>query len=175
MKWVWIVLGVLASVVAGAALIGALLPREHRASSQVTLRQSPESVWTVVRDLGRLPAFWSDLKATERLPDQNGNEAWAHTMKSGYRMPLEVMESTPPRRLVTRIASPPGAPFGGSWIYEIEAADGGSRITVTEQGWIANPVFRFVARVTGYYGTLDSYLTALGRRFGEEIRPVHVL
>jgi len=25
----------------------------------------------------------------------------------------------------------------------------------------------------GYYGSLDNYLKALGRRFGEEVNPVH--
>jgi len=61
---------------------------------------------------------------------------------------------------VTQIESPPGAPFGGKWTYEIALVEGGSRVSVTEQGWIANPIFRFMSRVVfGYYGTLDGYLT----------------
>ena len=49
-------------------------------------------------------------------------------------------------------------------------------MTVTEQGWVANPLFRFLSRVVfGHYGTLDSYLTALGKRFGEDVMPVHLV
>jgi hypothetical protein len=41
---------------------------------------------------------------------------------------------------------------------------------VTERGWIANPVFRFMSRfIFGYYGTQESYVRALGKRFGEEV------
>ena len=43
MKWVVIVVGAVAALVAVVALIGALLPREHVATSTVTLRQPPET------------------------------------------------------------------------------------------------------------------------------------
>lgn len=90
-------------------------------------------------------------------------------------MPLEIAESQPPARLVTRIASPPGAAFGGTWTYEVRAADGGSRLTITEDGWVANPLFRFMAHtIFGVHGTMDGYLKALGTRFGETVEPEHV-
>lgn len=82
-------------------------------------------------------------------------------------MLLEVVEDDPPRRLVGRIVDT-GAPFGGSWTYQVTPVDGGSRVSVTEDGWVSNPIFRFMARfVFGYHSTLDSYLRALGRRFGD--------
>lgn len=174
MKWALIALGSIVAVVALAALIGAFLPRSHVASSAITLRQPPDSVWAVVRDLGAVPSWWSDVKRSTRLPDQEGRERWEQETGMGP-MPLEIMASEPPSRLVTRIASPEGASFGGTWTYEIAAADGGSRLTITEDGWVANPLFRFMANtVFGLYGTMDSYLKAIGERFGETVEPRHV-
>ncbi len=176
MKWVLMVVVGLVVLVGVVALIGALLPKEHVATSTVTLRQPPDSVWKVIRDLGGVTAWWPDVKQAERAPDQGGREVYRQTLKNGYSMLLVVAESQPPSRLVTKIDSPAGAPFGGTWTYQIAPEDGGrgSRVSITENGWVANPMFRFMARVVfGSYGTLDSYLKALGRKFGEAVTPVH--
>lgn len=176
MKWVLIVVVGVIVLVGVVALIGALLPREHVATSTVTLRQPPDSVWKVVRDLAGVTAWWGDVKLAERASDQGGREVYRQTLKNGFAMALVVAESQPPTRLVTRIDAPAGAPFGGTWTYQIAPVDGGtaSRVSITENGWIANPIFRFMARtIFGYYGTLDSYLKALGRKFGAEVTPVH--
>jgi uncharacterized protein YndB with AHSA1/START domain len=131
-------------------------------------------VWSVIRDLGGVTGWWPDIRRAERLPDTGGHEAWRHVMKQGFAMPVIVVESQAPRRLVTQIDSPPGAAFGGRWTYEIAPADSGSRVSVTEHGWIANPIFRFMSRVVfGYYGTLDRYLKNLGKRFGQDVTPTH--
>lgn len=175
MKLVLIILATLVLLILVVVAVGFLLPREHQASSRVELRQSPETIWAVIRNLGEVPAFWPEIKKAVSRPARDGHEMWAQTMKNGYTMPLEIVEDEPPRRLVTRIASPPGSPFGGSWIYQIEPVAGGSRVTITEDGWIANPVFRVVSRAMGYHGTLDSYLKALGLRLGETVEPIHVI
>lgn len=175
MKWVLIVLGGVVALVILVALIGAFLPRGHVASSRIRLRQPPDSVWAVIRDLGGTSAWWGDVKQATRLPDQDGRERWRQTMGNGFAMPVEITESRPPSRLVTRIVSPPGAAFGGTWTYEIAPADGGSQVTVTEDGWVANPIFRFMSHVVfGVHGTMDGYLKALGKRFGETVEPQHV-
>ena len=173
MKWVLIVLGALVGLVALMALIGALVPREHRATSTVALRQPVDSVWTVVRDLGGVPAWWSEIKESVRQPDKNGQEVWRQKM-SGFDVPLIVIEATAPRRLVTQIDTSAGGAFGGTWTYELVPDSGGTKISVTEAGWIGNPIFRFLSRfVFGYYGSLDGYLKALGKRFGAEVQPAH--
>ena len=173
MKWVLIVVGALLGLVALMTLIGAFVPREHRATSTVTLRQPPESVWKVVRDLGGVPAWWPEIKESVRQPDKNGREVWRQKM-SGWDVPLIVLESTPGRRLVTQIDTSAGGAFGGTWTYELVPDSGGTRISVTEAGWIGNPIFRFLSRfVFGYYGSLDGYLKALGKHFGEAVQPAH--
>ena len=173
MRWVLIVLGSVVALVVLIALIGAFLPREHVATSTITLRQTPDSVWKVIRDFGAITTWWPDMKESARLPDQSGQEAWRQKV-SGFDMPLVVMESSPPRRLVTKIDAGNKAVFGGTWTYELTPNAGGTRISVTEAGWIRNPIFRFLSRFAfGYYGSLDGYLTALSRKFGEDVKPIH--
>ena len=67
------------------------------------------------------------------------------------------------------------AAFGGTWTYELLADGGGvTHVSVTETGWIGNPVFRFMSRfLFGYYGSLDKYVRALAQRFGETVEPTH--
>jgi uncharacterized protein YndB with AHSA1/START domain len=172
MKWVLLVLGGLVSLVALTALVGAFLPRDHRATSTITLRQPPDSVWKAVRDLGGISAWWHEMQESVRLPDKDGHEAWRQKV-GGFDMPLLVLESRPPSRLVTKVDSPPGAAFGGTWTYELTPdGSGGTRVSVTEAGWIANPIFRFMSRfLFGYYGSLDGYLKALGKRYNETVTP----
>jgi len=176
MRRALVVLALLAALIAAPLLIGSLLPRDHVATSAVTLRQPPGTVWTVVRDLGGLGKWWSEVKQVERVPDPGGQELWRQTLGSNAALTLVVAVEVPPQRLVTQIDAPRGAPFGGFWVYELTPSGGGTRVTVTEQGWVANPLFRFLSRVVfGHYGTLDSYLTALGKRFGEDVMPVHLV
>ena len=174
MKWVLIVMGSLAALFAVMTLIGLFVSREHRATSTIALRQSPDSIWKVVRDLGKGPTWWPALNSAERLPDRAGREVWRQKM-SGFDVPIIVLESTPPKKLVTQIDPKARAAFGGTWTYELTPeTTGGTRVSVTETGWIGNPVFRFMSRfLFGYYGSLDGYLRALGKRFGETVEPTH--
>ena len=173
MKWVLIVLGGLVGLIALMALIGAFVARDHRATSTITLRQPPDSVWRVVRDLGNITAWWPAMEKTERLPDRDGHEVWRQKM-SGFDVPIIVLESAPPRRLMTQIDPTADGAFGGTWSYELASDGTGTRISVTEAGWISNPIFRFMSRfLFGYYGSLDKYLKALGSRFGETVQPTH--
>lgn len=174
MKWLLVGIGAIIVLVGLLAIYGALLPRTHVASSSIVLKQPPDSVWPVIRDLGALPSWWRDVKRSVRLPDEGGKERWEQQTGMGP-MSLEIAESLPPVRLVTRIIPRPGAAdFGGTWTYEIAVAGGGSRITITEEGWVANPLFRFMSyKVFGLYGTMDGCLKALGSRFGESVQPAH--
>lgn len=168
MKWVLIVVGALVALVGLAALAGAALPREHRASRSIELRQPSDSVWRVIRDFQGLPAWWSEMKQVDRAAD-TAAERW-HQRMGGFAMTIEVAEDRPPSHLVTRIVAAEDAPFGGRWVYELTGVAGGTRVTVTEEGWIANPLFRTMARLRGLDATIKSYLRALGRRFGEDVK-----
>ena len=70
--------------------------------------------------------------------------------------------------LVLRIADPT-LPFGGTWTYIVKAAPAGSTLTITEDGFVSNPLFRFMSRfVFGHYATIDTYLKNVAKKFNEE-------
>jgi uncharacterized protein YndB with AHSA1/START domain len=173
MQWILLIVGGVIALVLLLVVIGLFLPRSHRATSVLQIAKPPAEVWAVVRDLGRVPEFWPEVKTSVRQPDRDGKEVWLQTMKNGFALPLVVEEDRPPARLVTRIAMEGKAPFGGSWIYEIAESGGGTTVTVTEDGFVDNPIFRVMSKMMGYHSTLDGYLKALARRFGESSQPTH--
>jgi hypothetical protein len=159
MRWVvWIVasLAVLALIV---AIIGALLPKAHTASRTARVALPPDALYTLLTDIDRFPDWRTDVKRVERLPDRNGLPAWIEHGRHGA-IPLFSERMERPSRLVGRIGE--GLAFGGTWTYRIAPAPGGSELTITEDGEIYNPGFRFLARfVFGYYSTLDGYIKDL--------------
>ena len=164
MKWLVIVVATIALLVALTALVGSRLPRSHRASREQALAASPEAVWTAVTDVQAFPSWRTDVRTVQRLPDRDGRPVWIEEGGSG-KMTLAVERWEPPRILVVRIADP-DLPFGGTWTYEITPAAEGSRLKITEDGEVYNPLFRFMARfVFGYEGTIGSYMSALEKRF----------
>jgi uncharacterized protein YndB with AHSA1/START domain len=162
-KWILIVLAVVAAIGALAAIVGWSLPVAHAASRTQALSAPPEVVWKHLTDVDAFPSWRSGIKRVERLPDRNGRMVWAEEGSSG-RITLAVEKSEPPHMLVTRIADP-DLPFGGTWTYEVAARPDGSTLTITERGEIYNPIFRVMARyVFGYEATMAAYLDSLDKR-----------
>jgi hypothetical protein len=171
MTWIVVAIAALAGVPLLLAIAGSLVPRRHVASSAARFRQSPATLFDAIADYASAPSWRTDLRAVERAPDRDGHAVWVEISKNGWRLPLEVLESTRPRRHVGRIADP-SLPFGGQWTFEIETSDDASELTITEDGEIRNPIFRLLARlVFGYHATQRRYLIALGRKFGEDVMP----
>ena len=170
-KWILIVGGVLVGLILLLVLVGFVLPREHTVASRVTLHQPADSVFAVVRDIGAISSWWPTVKQVSRRNDPQGKEIWDETMGDGMKMGLEVAAVEQPGMIKTVIVG--DAPFGGSWTTRIEPVPGGSTVTVTEDGWVSNPIFRVISRLMGHHRTIDDYLKALGSRFKEQVSPQH--
>jgi uncharacterized protein YndB with AHSA1/START domain len=169
MTWLLAAAGLLVFVVGLAYLVGANLPRHHVAVRRARFASPPAAVWDVMADPLQSASWRSDLRDVERLPDHDGHLVWKEVGRRGDALTLEMLEDDPGRRRVVRIADP-SLPFGGTWTYELAEAGGGAALTLTEDGEVRNPLFRFLARfVFGHGGTLESYLAALGRRLGEDV------
>ena len=171
MKFVLIILGFLVGVVGIVAIIGALLPRDHVASMTVTVVAPPLRVWTTITDVGNHPTWRPELKSVEVV--SRSPLSWKEVSGTGT-MTLVADELRPPSRMVARITDD-NQPFGGEWEYHI-AADSTNpdktHVTITERGWVSNPIFRFVSKfVMGHESTIDTYLRALSREFGPEATP----
>ena len=139
MKRIAFVAGGLVVLVAGIAIIGWMLPRDHKTSRTLRVKRAPAEVWPVV------------IQATQ-----------------ASSTPLEVLESVAPHRLVTRVTEAE-KDFGGTWTIAITPVPSGSAITITEDGWVANPIFRVVSRlVIGHHATMDGILKKVAANLNEE-------
>lgn len=169
-RWLRVVLvlgGGLVALVAIVAAIGATLPKEHVASRSAVYKQPPEVVFGVITDFANYGAWRKDVERVEMLESANGLPRFREIGSNGA-IAMDVMEMQGPRRLVVRIADPE-LPFGGRWVYELEPVAEGTRLKITEEGEVYNPIFRFVSKyVMGHTSGIEQYLRALGEKFGEQ-------
>jgi uncharacterized protein YndB with AHSA1/START domain len=166
--WFGIAFGVLGGLLLLLAAIGLFLKKGHVVSRSMKLNQPPEAVWQAVRNIAEVPTWYKTVERVERIDDQNGQEIWREIYTGDYSLLLKTTESTPPSRLVRTLADEKG-PFTGRWEFDIAPHETGSRITLTEFGEIANPFFRFMARMfmkPQHY--IELYLESLAGKFGEK-------
>jgi Polyketide cyclase / dehydrase and lipid transport len=164
MKWLLIIALTIAGLLILIVVTGALLPQKHRVSRAVSLPHTAETVWSLISGH---PAWRPDVTNFQELPPHEGHRMWRETDKQKQTITYEAIESVPPRRLITKIADPT-LPFGGTWTYEIVPAGTSCTLTITEDGEVYNPLFRFVSRfITGQTATLDGYLKALNAKLGD--------
>lgn len=168
MRYLILVVALLAALVIAVAIVGAMLPREHTAVRSIELNQPPQAVWEAITDHANEATWRGDIAKVERQADKNGNPLWKETYKDGEELTMETRESVPPKRLVRVIAEE--GPFSGQWEFNIVPLENNrSRVTLTERGAVGNPIFRFVSRfVIGHYTYMEKYLTALAGKFGEK-------
>lgn len=167
MKWILLLLGLLAVVAAGVTVIGLLLPRDHVASTKALISAPPESVWQALVDVADYPRWRPDVRSVEVL-STDGALRWREHTRQGT-ITFARSEERRPDRLVTRIADE-ALPFGGTWTYDLVPVGEETRLTITERGYVTNPLFRFMSRfVFGHHRTQEDFLHALGRRFGHDV------
>jgi Polyketide cyclase / dehydrase and lipid transport len=167
---IFIVVGIIAGLVliAGvAALIGSRLPKAHVASRSIFLHRSSQDVYAVVRDFASAPRWRTDLKQIDVEPQQGGPVYFREVGKHGT-INYELVQDVPAERMVTRIRDT-NLGYSGQWTYTFATENGGTRLTIREDGEVSNVLFRFMSRyVFGQTSTIDSYLTSLAKHFGED-------
>jgi hypothetical protein len=155
-----LILGVLIALILLLVAIGYALPIGHVATRETRLAAPPERVFSVLRDVEKFPRWRSDVKSVEVLATTPALR-WRERGDNDITFEMETVDA--PRKIVTRIADRT-LPFGGSWTYELSPQDGGTRLAITENGEVYNPLFRFMSRfVFGHTATLDRYLADLGQ------------
>jgi uncharacterized protein YndB with AHSA1/START domain len=174
MKRFVVLLCVLAALAGMVAIIGTSLPEQHTATRAARFHQPPEAIWSAITDYSKFPEWRKGVRGVEALPPVNGKPSWSEFDKYDHSIPYEIVESTPPQHLITRIADP-DLPFGGTWTYELTPQAGGSTVLrITENGEIRNVFFRFASHFfLGYTKTIEDYLNALAEKFGEKTTVQH--
>lgn len=170
---IFIVVGIVAGLLLLAgiiAVIGSTLPKAHVASRSILLHRTPQAVYTVVRDFDSAPKWRSDVKRIE-VDAQPGKPVYFREDGKNGTINYELVEDVPPQRMVTRIRDT-DLGFSGQWTYSFAPENGGTRVTIREDGEVSNVIFRFMSRyIFGQTATIDSYLTSLAKHFGENDTP----
>lgn len=170
MKWVLIVAGSIAALVALVAIVGVLLPVSHAAARSIRLAQPPAAVFAAITDVKSMPGWRKGLESVELLEPRDGRRCYREVSSFGP-MDLLVETEEPDRLLVQRIVTE-NSPFGGTWTYRLEPDGTGTRLCITENGEAYNVFFRALSRfVFGHTSTIDGYLTSLAAHFGDLARP----
>lgn len=139
MIWFTGIVAAIAALVAIAWIVGMFLPARHTVSRQAKLPVDQELLW-------------------QRINEQMNAPAWR-----GTEIRLETVESRAPEKLVRCIADS-RLPFGGTWTYEIRPfGDGGSIISITEDGVIKPPLFRVMSLLMSKTATIDAFLKELAQ------------
>jgi Polyketide cyclase / dehydrase and lipid transport len=172
MRWIGLVVGALAAIVVLVVIVGTLLPKGHVAARRARFAAPPERVFAIISDVGATASWRKEISRVELLPADGGRTVFRE--QSGHdAITYRVEALEPPRRMLVRIADT-GLPFGGTWTYDLAPHDSGTELTITEDGEVYNPLFRFMSRfVFSQHATIDAYLRALGAKLGEPdpVRP----
>jgi len=171
MKWVLVVVAVLLALGVVVVLIGLTRPKSHAARTQSKLTHSPEEVWATLADFEHWSEWNPEVRRVVRLPERNGHFAM-NVVGSWGEAATEITVWAPPHRLVTDMDA---GGFRGRWTYELSpASDGGTVLTVTEEGEVDNPVFRAMMMFHDNHATMMAYHKALGSKLGEAVVPSQV-
>lgn len=161
MLWILVVIAGLVGLVIVMAVIGLALPRDHVAARCARFARPVEDVWRALTDIDAYPRWRRGVKRVERLSATEFRET-----SSQGALRFEVVEDRPGELRITRIADEK-LPFGGRWIYELVPDGEATRLTITEDGFVTNPVFRFLSKtVFSPASTLERFLADLGGHLG---------
>ena len=164
------VVGGLVLLVGIVALIGSRLPKTHVASRSIFLHKPPQDVYAVVRDFASMPKWRSDVKQVDVEAPQGGPVYFREVGKHDT-VNYELIEDIPAQRMATRIRDT-HLGYSGQWTYTFAPENGGTRLTIREDGVVSNVLFRFMSRyIFGHTATIDAYLNSLTTHFGETAKP----
>ena len=171
MKWFARLAVALALIIAAMVVVAFASPALTKHTRAITLKETPEAIFAVLADVQKMPEWNRNLAAVEVLPPADGKETTQQTFKNGMKMTIVTTENLSPTHLVRAMRADDGAPFIGTWTYEITPVETGSKVTLIEVAEIKNPMFRLMVRLFGPTKYMDEHLVDLARHLGDNARP----
>ena len=166
MYWILFVMGFIAAVVIALVVGGLATPREHVVSRTTTLRAQPDRVRQLIRDVAAYDKWRDDLIEVEIVDPHEPGLRWRE-ISTGGSVLFGMTEDEPPTRFAAEVLDE-DIPWGGAWTWELEPSDEGTRLTITERGFVGNPIFRFIGtHFIGFTGSIDKFINAVARQLGE--------
>lgn len=174
-RWVGAVIGLAVFVLLVAIAIGTGLPIFHLATCSARFAQTPSTLYAVVEDDASSPSWRSDVRTVQSRPlawGPTGSIEWIETYKNGQTLSYGEYGrhgvAAGGEIYMGRFIADPTLPFGGEWKYRFVESGRGTEVTIAEAGWVYNPLFRLTEQFfTGYQSTIRTYLSDLGRKYGE--------
>jgi hypothetical protein len=150
-------------LLAGMAIWGAFLPREHTSRVSESVAGAPDAVYAAVTDVDAFPEWRKDLERVE-IVERRGDVV--RFREYGTHGPMEFeLRPLDERRVESRIVGDEQG-FGGVWTYELAPDGDRTRVTITEEGYVDNVIFRFLSKYAfGHDATQREYLASLATRF----------
>ena len=150
---------VLAGII--AYVDGSSLPVDHTVSVTGAVPAPPQKVFALITNVADGARWRHSVKSVKVLPPDAGRDHWIEDLGHGQTMTfLATRTDFLTRRDV--LLTVPGAPYGGTWTYELSpgATPDETTLKITETGFIHPPIYRFVmAHIFGPTRNLDQYMT----------------
>lgn len=166
---VWIA-GMLFGLAVIVVVVGKLLPAGHIAQRSIDLGTPRAQVWLLVSDPAGSARWRRNIREIKAESSVNGRVRYVE-IGQHEEVPYEIVLQDPPRKQVVRVIDD-GMPYGGTWTWTLEEREGGTHLSITENGFVRNPVFRVMSRtVFRPTATIDTYLRDLAKELGEPALP----
>lgn len=150
------IVAVLAALIIIMVFIGRSLPEKHTASQTRSFASSPDDVWKVVTNVSE----WKSWRKGVKEAAMRGPDTFLEKGSNGdveYRISNSVAGVSHTTTIITK-----DLPYGGAWHYVFEKEGSGCKLTITENGEVYNPFFRFMSKyIFGHDGTLKTYMNDL--------------
>ena len=146
-------------------LIGWRLPESHEATVEREYAFAPERVFHEIATPTEYPRWRSGVQKVDMLPASDTDRLERFREYAlGDEVTYVIEERVPASRFVTTIEDK-DLPYGGSWIFELSPSAKGTKLRITEEGEVYNPIFRFVSRfIMGHTRGLERYHDDLEKR-----------
>lgn len=168
MRFLKRLIAVVLVLLAVVVVVGYRLPEEHTATRDKVFAATPDRIFKEIATPTAYPKWRTGVQEVRMLADSGGMTRFRESAMTGDVTYL-VEHVVPNRQFVLTVADAK-LPYTGSWTFDIVPVSGGTQVTITEEGSVHNPVFRFMSRyVYGHFRTIDGYLADLDKRLGNSL------
>ncbi len=122
---------------------GLSLATDHEVRVSRNLTAPPGQVFATITNFADHPKWRSGVRSVDydvtarRVVEKN----------SMGELPYRILKLDAPRLLVTEIDGGKDLGFGGTWVLTVAPANGGSLVTIVEQGRVYSPFFRVMSKL----------------------------
>lgn len=164
MKYVLIIIGIVVAIPTLIYIVGSLLPQSHSATMSNYFDVSNERMLDTITDIKSYPEWRSNLEKVELLSDSTESLRWREYYSNNDPLTFKVITHDS-SKFVAKIDNN-DLPFSGTWTYQLNETRNGTQLTITEDGEVYNPFYRFVSKfIMGHDTTIKQYLSDLKKNF----------